>query len=77
MKKTDNKKLIIFAFFLKKLITDDFCKNVYPNKKKTYVLGKIMKNLDEKIDLRIFDGSECYSKRASMYNIPDACIFSY
>ena len=34
MKKTDNKKLIIFAFFLKKLITDDFCKNVYPNKKK-------------------------------------------
>ena len=36
MKKTDNKKLIIFAFFLKKLITDDFCKNVYPNKKKTY-----------------------------------------
>ena len=34
MKKTDNKKLIIFTFFLKKLITDDFCKNVYPNKKK-------------------------------------------
>ena len=38
MKKTDNKKLIIFAFFLKKLITDDFCKNVYPNKKKTYAI---------------------------------------
>ena len=40
MKKTDNKKLIIFAFFLKKLITDDFYKNVYPNKKKkTYALS--------------------------------------
>ena len=34
MKKTDNNKLIDFVFFLKKLITADFCKTVYPNKKK-------------------------------------------
>ena len=36
MKKTDNKKLIIFCFFPKKLIKADFWKVVYPNKK-TYV----------------------------------------
>ena len=35
MKKTDNNKLIDFVFFLKKLITANFCKTVYPNKKKT------------------------------------------
>ena len=37
MKKTDNKKLINFVFFSKKLIKGDFWKVVYPNKKKTYV----------------------------------------
>ena len=34
MKKTDNKKLINFVFFPKKLIKADFWKVVYPNKKK-------------------------------------------
>ena len=35
MKKTDNRKLINFVFFPKKLIKADFWKVVYPNKKKT------------------------------------------
>ena len=38
MEKTDNKKLINFVFFQKKLIKADFWKTVYPSKKKTYVL---------------------------------------
>ena len=38
MKKTDNKKLIIFCFFPKKLIKADFWKVVYPNKKKPMAL---------------------------------------
>ena len=41
MKKTDNKTLIDQVFFLKKLITADFCKTVYPNKKKTYALRPV------------------------------------
>ena len=34
MEKTDNKKLINFVFFQKKLIKADFWKTVYPSKKK-------------------------------------------
>ena len=36
MSKTDNTKLINFVFFRQKLITADFWKMVFPDKKKTY-----------------------------------------
>ena len=43
MTKTDNTKLINFVFFRQKLITADFWKMVFPDKKKTY--AKMTSNL--------------------------------
>ena len=43
MTKTDNTKLINFIFFPQKLITADFWKMVFPDKKKTY--GSLLKDI--------------------------------